>query len=73
MLKKINHHAVDDYDDLESKNNPAQRGKYHESIPTGRKLQDWQRGYGYEMQFLRFPYNAPTTPRLFNNNFELWV
>jgi hypothetical protein len=31
------------------------------------------RGYGYEMQFLRFPDNVPATPRLFDNNFELWV
>jgi hypothetical protein len=30
-------------------------------------------GYGYEMQFLRFPDNVPATPRLFDNNFELWV
>ena len=30
-------------------------------------------GYGYEMQFLRFPDNTPATPRVFDNNFELWV
>lgn len=30
-------------------------------------------GYGYEMSFVRYPDNTPSTPRVFDNNFELWI
>jgi hypothetical protein len=30
-------------------------------------------GYGFEVAFVHYPDNHPNTPRIFDNEFELWV